>query len=71
MKTYVHFLSQVADSSLNNKCFKQKLQRISKHTFCVRYLFSENRIVYEIMWKNRAGQDTDDDTVYAPSMLVT
>ena len=39
-------------SSYNEKCFRQKLYRISKQTFCVQWLFSENRAVYKIMWKN-------------------
>jgi len=34
------------------KTFSEKMQRKSKHTFHVQKLFfSENRAVYEIMWK--------------------
>jgi hypothetical protein len=47
-----------------------KSRREYKNTFYVQYHFSENRTLYEITWKNRAGQATDD-IVYAPSMLIT
>jgi hypothetical protein len=39
-------------SSYNETCLRQKMQRKSKHKFYVQKLFSESRIVYEIMWKN-------------------
>ena len=39
-------------SSQKGKCFRQKLQRKSKHTFYVQQLFSENCALYEITWKN-------------------
>jgi len=42
MKTHI-----LLNSSSNEKCFRQKLERISKHFF-----FSENRAVYEVMWDN-------------------
>jgi len=32
--------------------FQTKFQKKSKHPFCVQQLFSENRTVYEILWKN-------------------
>jgi hypothetical protein len=37
-------------SSQNKKCPIQKLQIKPWHTFCVQHLFSENRVVYAIMW---------------------
>jgi hypothetical protein len=39
-------------SSFDEKHFRQKLQRKSKGTFCVQYLFFLNRTVYEIKWIN-------------------
>jgi hypothetical protein len=47
-----------ANCSENEKCFRHKLQRKRKHTFYVQQLFSENRAVYEIMWKNMVQPDT-------------
>ena len=41
--------------SENEKCFRQKLQGKSKH-ISYSITFSENRAVYEIMWKNVAEQ---------------
>ena len=46
------------NSSYNEKCFKQKLQRKSKHTFYVQQLLSENRTLYEIMCKNMVDPAT-------------
>jgi BarA-like signal transduction histidine kinase len=45
------------NSSQNKKCFRQKLQRKPKHTIYAQKLFSENRTVYEIMWKNIVQPD--------------
>jgi len=39
-------------SSWNEKCFRQKVHRKSKHTFYIQYLFFEYRVIYEKMWKN-------------------
>jgi hypothetical protein len=36
----------------NEKCFRQNSQRKSKHIFTFNNFFSQNRAVYEIMWKN-------------------
>jgi hypothetical protein len=46
------------NSPYNDKCFRQKLYRKSKHIFYVQQLFSENRAVYEIMWKNLVEPDS-------------
>ena len=40
------------NSSQNEKRFRQKLYKKSKHTFYVQERFSENRTVHEIKWKN-------------------
>ena len=51
MKTKIHFHHISLISSWNEKCFRQTLQRKSKHTFCAQKLFF-NCAFYEIMWKN-------------------
>jgi hypothetical protein len=40
MKTFLNFDSMSLNSSYNEKCFRQKLQRKSKYTFYVQCLFS-------------------------------
>jgi hypothetical protein len=40
------------NSSLNEKCFRQNLQRKSKHTICVQYFFSRKSAVYDVMLEN-------------------
>ena len=53
MKTNTHFYHILFISSYNNKCFRQKLLRKSKHIFVFSTpFFYENRAIYEIMWKN-------------------
>ena len=60
IKPYVYLYISL-NSSYNEKCFRQKLYRKSKDTFCVLWLFPENRTVCQIMWGEycRAGQGTD------------
>jgi hypothetical protein len=50
----------------NEKCFSQKLQRKSKHTFYVQQLFSENRALYEIMSRSveESEGETNDVTIW-------
>jgi len=52
---------------MRNISGKKKLQRKSGQIFCLKFL-SENRAVYEILWKTRYSQ-TDDrwqcDTAHA------
>ena len=50
------------NSSWKNKYFAQTLYRKSKHAFSAQYVSSENRAVYEIMWKNMVQLElvTDD-----------
>jgi hypothetical protein len=50
--------------SLNEKCFRQKLQKQPKHTFYVQYLFSKNCAIIEIMWKNTVQPDRPQMTVW-------
>jgi Uri superfamily endonuclease len=51
------------NSSWNEKRFRQKLQRKSKSTFHVQYLFLENRAFYEITLKNVAEPERTRMTV--------
>jgi len=39
------------NSAQSEKCFRQKLYRKSKRTFYDQQCFTENLIVYEIIWK--------------------
>jgi len=50
--------------SYNEKCFRQKLYKKSKHTFCVQWLFFENRTVYEIMWKHILERGSQQMTIW-------
>jgi len=52
------------NSSQNKKCFRQKFQRKPKHTFYAQKLFSENRTVYGIMWKNTVQPDRRQMTIW-------
>jgi hypothetical protein len=45
------------------------LKRNSKHILCSIKFFFENRAVYEIMWKNRTGQATDENMAHVRYML--
>jgi hypothetical protein len=51
------------NSSQNEKCVRQKLQRKSKNTFYVQQLIFENRAFYEIMWNNIAEQGRPQVTI--------
>ena len=53
-------------SSYNDKCFRQNLYRKSKHPFYVlcTFFFSENRAVYEIMWKNTVERGRPQTTIW-------
>jgi len=63
MKTDIHFNNISLSSSYNEKCFRQNLQRKSKHTsFCVQShppppTPPEKRVVYKILWKNMEDPD--------------
>jgi hypothetical protein len=67
MKTYVHFWNYLAQFFLEWEMFQTKVAEKNKTLFYVQYLFffSENRAVYEIMWKEygTAGQSTDDNII--------
>jgi hypothetical protein len=69
MTTYVH-LWYLAEFFLDDKCFRQKLHRKSKHTFYVDNV-TQNRDVNEIVEKYcKARQATDDyNTAQALCML--
>jgi len=58
MKTDIHFLSYLAQFSLEWEMFQTKfVQKIKTHILIFNILFPENRAVYEIMWKNMIGTD--------------
>jgi len=48
----MHIYDDISLSAENEKCFSKKLERKSKHTFYVQYVFSENHTVFEIMCEN-------------------
>jgi len=48
-------------SSYSEKCFRRKLYR--KHILCSIKVYSENRIIYEIMWRNIAKPDGPQMTI--------
>ena len=53
MKTNINFYRISLNSSQNEKCFRQTLQRKSKHTFHVQYIYIFlNRALCEILQKN-------------------
>jgi len=52
------------NSSYNEKYFGQNLYRKSKHTFYVRKQVSENRAIYEKMWKNIVEPDRPQVTIW-------
>ena len=50
MKTKTHFYHISLHYSRDEKCFRQKLYRKSKHILCsIIFFFFENRAIYEIM----------------------
>ena len=60
------------DSSENEKCFRKKLQRESKHTFCVQLLFFKSFPLWDNVEKYcRAGQAIDDNIAHVHYMLDT
>ena len=52
MKAFSHLWQYLADFFLEWEIFQIRLQRKSKHTFYVQWLFSKNYAVYGIMSKN-------------------
>ena len=57
----MHFYHISLISSYNKKCFRQTLQRKSKHTSHVQIVFFENR---EIKWKNMEEPDRPQMTIW-------
>jgi hypothetical protein len=56
MKTDVHMVLPPG-IFLRITCFRQKLQRLSKHMFYVKLSPPENLALYEMMWKNMVERD--------------
>ena len=61
-RTYVYDNTSLF-SSYNEKCFRQKLYRIPKHSFCVQKLSFENRTIFSKMWKNKVDPDRPQVTI--------
>ena len=51
-------------SSENEKGFRQKLYRKSKHTFNFQQIVFENRAVYETMWKSIVESERPQVTIW-------
>jgi len=73
MKTYLHFLSYLAQFFLEWETFQtQIVQKIKKHILCSVNLIKKSRL----LWDNvenycRAGQATDNNMAHAHCMLDT
>ena len=52
MKTHIHFRSCLAHFFLKWKIFQTNVVQDLEKNFYFQRLFFENRVVYEIMWKN-------------------
>jgi hypothetical protein len=67
----MYFYDHISVNFSEIEMFQTKFVEEIKTHFVFSNLFSENRVVYEIMWKNfrRAGQATDDSTAHADCML--
>ena len=64
MKTFYMYDNVLLNSSYNEKCFREKLQRKSEYTFYVLSIFSDSRAVYEIMLKNIAQPEMSQMTTW-------
>ena len=65
MKTDKHFFITTRSVLFRiKKYFRQKLQRKSKTHFVFNNFFLENRVVYEILWKNIVVLDTPQMTIW-------
>jgi hypothetical protein len=69
MNSYVYLWQYLDQFFLNEKCFRQKLYRKSKHKFYVRNFFSENHVVYEIIWKKCGKPDKPQMIQYGAFVL--
>jgi hypothetical protein len=57
MKTYVHLWQYLAEFSLESEMFQKRAAEKIKTNFVFNDFFSENRAVYEIIWKNMVELD--------------
>ena len=66
----VHIYNIISlNSSYNEKFFRQKLYRKSKHTFLCSITFSESSTVCETMWKNMVEPGSPQITQYGPENM--
>jgi len=70
METYVHLL-YMAELLLQSEMFqKNVVEKIKTHILCSITFFSENRAVYEIMWKSMVETARPQIAIYyGPSAL--
>jgi hypothetical protein len=64
MKTSIHFASYLAHLCLKREMFQTKVvENIKTHISCSMIFYSENRAVYEIIWKNIVDSLVTPDNV--------
>ena len=64
MKAYVHLWSYVAQYFLEWEMFyAEVVEKIETHILCSMIFFSENRVLYKIMWKNIVQPDRPQMTI--------
>jgi hypothetical protein len=49
--------------------FQTAVVEKNQNTYMFNNFFSENRAVYEIMWKNMVVPETKDDSIYSACVL--
>jgi hypothetical protein len=64
VKNNIHFLSNLAQFFLEFEMFQTKVVEKSKHAFIFNNFFFENRVFYEIMWKNVVESGRPQTTVW-------
>jgi uncharacterized Fe-S cluster-containing MiaB family protein len=65
MKTNIHSLSYLAQFFLERKRFQTKVvDKIKTYILCSVNFLSENRAVYEVMWKDNVQPDSPQMAIY-------
>ena len=63
MKTFLHLWKHIFEFSLEWECFRQNLQRISKHTFSITYFWNSIRLWDNVEKCGWAREAADNDTI--------
>ena len=65
MKAYVHLRQYLVEFLLLPEMFQTCTETQNKHLCPINFPTPENRTAYKIIWEkcDKAGQDTDDNTV--------